>query len=94
MKSGKAKQNGKKELRRSRKSKKSSNQGKNSKSALPLTLSMQALPLRWSFIIFLLSSTLLANSSTNFLSILSPFGNEPIKHKPREERDAMHENQN
>jgi hypothetical protein len=26
--------------------------------------------------------------------ILSPFGNELIKHKPREERDAMYENQN
>jgi hypothetical protein len=43
---------------------------------------------------FLLSSTLLAKSSTNFVPILSPFGNELIKRKPREERDAMHENQN
>jgi hypothetical protein len=46
MKSGKAKQNGKEELRKAQKSKKSSNQGKSSKSTLPLTLSMQALPLR------------------------------------------------
>jgi hypothetical protein len=51
MKSGKAKQNGKEELRKAQKSKKNSNQGKSSKSTLlwnqlPLTLSMQALPLR------------------------------------------------
>jgi hypothetical protein len=44
MKSGKAKQNGEEELRKDQKSKKSSNQGKGSKSTLPLTLSMQALP--------------------------------------------------
>jgi hypothetical protein len=40
---------------------------------------------------FLLSTTRLAKSSTNFVLILSPFGNELIKHKPREERYAMHE---
>jgi hypothetical protein len=28
---------------------------------------------------------------TNFVHILSPFGNELIKHKPREARDAMYE---
>jgi hypothetical protein len=39
-------ENGKEELRKPQKSKKSSNQGKSLKSALPLTLSMQALPLR------------------------------------------------
>jgi hypothetical protein len=43
---------------------------------------------------FLLSTTQLAKSSTNFVPILSPFGNELIKHKPREERDAMQEIQN
>jgi hypothetical protein len=43
---------------------------------------------------FLLSTTLLGKSSTNFVPIFSPFGNELIKHKPREERDAMHEIQN
>jgi hypothetical protein len=43
---------------------------------------------------FLLSTTRLAKSSTNFVPILSPFGNELIKHKPRRERGAMHENQN
>jgi hypothetical protein len=42
---------------------------------------------------FLPSSTLLAKSSTNFVPILFPFGIELIKHKPIEERDAMHENQ-
>ena len=40
---------------------------------------------------FLLSTTLLAKSSTNFVPIISPFGNELIKHNPREEWDAMHE---
>jgi hypothetical protein len=40
---------------------------------------------------FLLSTTRLAKSSTNFLHILSPFGNEPIKHNPTEAWDAMHE---
>jgi hypothetical protein len=40
---------------------------------------------------FLLSTTLLANSSTNFVPILSPFDNELIKHKSREEWDDMHE---
>jgi hypothetical protein len=43
---------------------------------------------------FLLLSTLLAKSLTNFVPILSPFGNELIKHKLREERDVMHEIQN
>jgi hypothetical protein len=45
-------------------------------------------------IIFLLSTTLLAKSSTNFVHNLSLFGNELIKHKLREERDAMHKIQN
>jgi hypothetical protein len=40
---------------------------------------------------FLLSTTQLAKSPTNFVHNLSPFGNELIKHKPREERYAMHE---
>jgi hypothetical protein len=43
---------------------------------------------------FLLSTIRLAKGSTNFMFILSPFGNELIKHKPREERGAMHEIQN
>jgi hypothetical protein len=30
-------------------------------------------------------------SSTNFVHILSPFGNELIKYNLREEQDAMHE---
>jgi hypothetical protein len=34
---------------------------------------------------FLLSTTWLAKSSTNFMPILSPFGNELIKHNSREE---------
>jgi hypothetical protein len=43
---------------------------------------------------FVFSTTRLANGSTNFVPILSPFGNELIKQKPREERDDMHEIQN
>jgi hypothetical protein len=43
---------------------------------------------------FLLSTTRLAKSSTNFMHNLSPFDNELIKYKPREERNAMHEIQN
>jgi hypothetical protein len=48
-KSGKAKQNGKEKLRKARKAQtkaKAQNRQKSSKSTLPLTLSMQALPLR------------------------------------------------
>jgi hypothetical protein len=33
---------------------------------------------------------LVSKSSTNFVHNLSPFGNELIKHKPREEWDAMY----
>jgi hypothetical protein len=39
---------------------------------------------------FILSTTRLAKSSINFVPILSPFGNELIKHNLREEPDAMH----
>jgi hypothetical protein len=66
---------------------------KTSNSKLPLILSLQALPLDKHYHVFL-STTLLAKSSTNFVPILSPFGNELIKHKSREERDAMHDIQN
>jgi hypothetical protein len=43
---------------------------------------------------FLFLATRLAKSPTNFVPILSPSGNELIKHKPREEWDAMYEIQN
>jgi hypothetical protein len=46
MKSGNAKQNGKEELRKAQKSKKSSKSAQKLKINTPLTLSMQALPLR------------------------------------------------
>jgi hypothetical protein len=61
-------------------------------STLPLTLSMQALPLRYNLSCFhkLLSTTWLAKEFYNFMHILFPFDNELIKHKPREV-DAMHE---
>jgi hypothetical protein len=36
----------------------------------------------------------MSKSSTNFVLIHSPFDNELIKHKSREERDAMHDIQN
>jgi hypothetical protein len=51
-------------------------------------------PLYIGIIMFLLSSTRLAKCSTNFVPILSSFGNELIKCKSREERDAMHKIQN
>jgi hypothetical protein len=42
-------------------------------------------------IMFLLSTTWLAKSSTNFVHNLSPFDNELIKHNPREAQDAIRE---
>jgi hypothetical protein len=36
----------------------------------------------------------ISKSSTNFVPMLSPFGNELIKHNLKEERDAMYEIQN
>jgi hypothetical protein len=39
----------------------------------------------------LLSTTRLAKSSTNFVRIFSPFGNELNQHNLREAWDAMHE---
>jgi hypothetical protein len=42
---------------------------------------------------FLLSTTRLARVQLCAHTFLSPFGNELMKHKAREERDAMHENQ-
>jgi hypothetical protein len=40
---------------------------------------------------FLLSTTRLARVQPNSVHNLSPLGNELIKHKSREELDAMHE---
>jgi hypothetical protein len=40
---------------------------------------------------FLLSTTRLEKSSTHLVHNPSPFGNELIKHNPREECDAIHE---
>jgi hypothetical protein len=51
---------------------------------LPLTLSMQAHPLDKHYHVFSLNHPV-SKSSTNFVSILSPFGNELIKHKPKKE---------
>jgi hypothetical protein len=59
----------------------------------PNTLNASSLPLI-DIIMFLLSTTRLAKSSTNFVLILSPFRNELIKHQLREEQDAIHEIQN
>jgi hypothetical protein len=54
---------------------------------------MQAFLLRWSFIMFLLSTTRLAKEFNQLCAHALPFDNELIKHKLREERDFMHENQ-
>jgi hypothetical protein len=77
---------------------KAQNQSKSSKSTIPLkstppnSLNASSPPL---IAIYHVSSLIhpISKSSINFVPILSPFGNELIKHKPREERDAMHENQ-
>jgi hypothetical protein len=75
------------------------NWSKCSKSTLPLkstppnTLNAISPPY---IVIYHISSLIhpISKSSTNFVLILSPFDNELIKHKPREEQDAMHEIQN
>jgi hypothetical protein len=51
---------------------------------LPLTLSMQALPLGRFYHISSLNHSV-SKSSINFVHILSPFGNELIKHNLKEE---------
>jgi hypothetical protein len=60
-------------------------------STLPLTFSIQALPLRYNLSCFhkLLSTTRLAKEFNHFVRNLSPLENELIKHEPREV-DAMH----
>jgi hypothetical protein len=40
---------------------------------------------------FLLSTIRLARVQPILCTLLSPFGNELIKHNPREEQDVMHE---
>jgi hypothetical protein len=61
-------------------------------STLPLTFSMLALPLRWNLSCFPQTSLNhpVSKEFYHFVHIRSPFGNELIKHKPREV-DAMHE---
>jgi hypothetical protein len=51
----------------------------------PLTLSMQAPQLGRIYHVSSLNHPISKKSSTNFVHILSPFGNELIKHKLREE---------
>jgi hypothetical protein len=51
---------------------------------------MQALPLDRHCHVSSLNHPI-SKSSTNFVHNLSPFGSELMKHKPREEQDAMHE---
>jgi hypothetical protein len=90
----------KKELRRAQKSKKRLKSAQKLKINTPPEINSlehsqcKLSPLDGHLSCFILSSTLLAKSSTNFVPILSPFGNKLIKHKPREERGAMYENQN
>jgi hypothetical protein len=50
-------------------------------------------PLDWHYHVSSLNHPI-SKSSTNFVPVLSLFGNKLIKHKLREERDAMHEIQN
>jgi hypothetical protein len=72
------------------KQRKSKEELKMTNSKTPPTLSMQALPLLID--IYRVSSLNhpISKGSTNFVHILSPIGNELIKHK-WEEGDAMHE---
>jgi hypothetical protein len=79
--------------KRAKKLSKSKNSTLRLKSTPPNTLNA------WSpayIVIYHVSSLnhLISKSSINFVHNLSPFGNELIKHKLREERDAMHEIQN
>jgi hypothetical protein len=79
--------------RRAKKSSKQKNSKPPLKSTPPNTLNASSLPYI-DIIMFLFSTTRLAKSWANFVPILSPFGNELIKQKSGEERDAMHEIQN
>jgi hypothetical protein len=54
------------------------------KSTPPNTLNASS-PAEIEIVMFFLSTTRLAKSSINFVHNLSPFDNELIKHKPREE---------
>jgi hypothetical protein len=93
MKSDKPSQNGKERLRKAHKHKKLRN-SKTPPESTPSNTLKASSPLKIDIIKFLLSTTLLAKSSTNSVLILFPFGNELIKHKLREERDAMQKTQN
>jgi hypothetical protein len=67
---------------------KKSSKSKNSKLALkltPLNTLKATFPPQIGIIMFLLSTIRIVKSSTNFVHILSLFGSELIKHKPREE---------
>jgi hypothetical protein len=96
-KNGKSSQNGKEELRKAQNQNRTSKKSSNSKSSPELTLPNTLNARSPTYIdIYHVSSVnhLISKSSINFVPILSPFGNELIKHKPREERDAKHEIQN
>jgi hypothetical protein len=87
-KSGKPSQNGKEGLRQAHKHKKLIKLKK-----LPLTISVQVLPLDRYYHVSSLSHPV-RKEFNQLCAHTLPFGNELIKHKPREERDAMHEIQN
>jgi hypothetical protein len=84
-KSGKPSQNGKEGLRQAHKHKKLTK--------LPLTISVQVLPLDRYYHVSSLSHPV-SKEFNQLCAHTLPFGNELIKHKPREERDAMHKIQN
>jgi PhoPQ-activated pathogenicity-related protein len=73
-----------------KKTKKAQNQKIPLKSTPHNTLNSSS-PTYLDIIMFLLSTTRLAKSSTNFVHNLSPFSNELIKYKSREEQDALYE---
>jgi hypothetical protein len=83
-KSGKVKQNDNEELGKAQNQHKSSKSTPPLKSTPPNHLNASSPP---EIAIYHVSSLThpVSKSSTNFVPILSPFGNELIKHKPREE---------
>jgi hypothetical protein len=88
MKSDKPRKKSKEKLKiktnRARKAQNRKTQNSPLKSTPPNTLNASS-PAEIDIVMFFLSTTRLAKSSINFVHNLSPFDNELIKHKPREE---------
>jgi hypothetical protein len=90
MKSGKPSQNGKEEVRKAQKHKKLTKLKTPPESTPHNTLNAISPPYIDIYHVFSLNHPI-SKSLTIFVPILSHFGNELIKHKMREERDAMQE---